>query len=364
MNIKLPSLYSIHKKLDANFQNNNIHVIPRSYGKQGVAQEYLYANTGYAIFDLTYMNQFWFYDYNHKNILKTLNNITIDNIDSLSPGNIINTQLINKNKDIVSDIIVSRADDIKYKNRVHISFINTNSIDFSKILNNCITVNELQKIQIINDRILLLVCGKEDIRGKLQSVFNDTYFYNENAFYISKCYSEDIFIFSCKFVKQGFYISIPCNISRLVIQKILDKKIFKFCGSIALHILRTEMGYHDSLLSNTLLNYQSNSYNINKYFSIRYLYRKTLINKINKRIKVGFILNSGAICKADSTIISIKNNKKIGIIAAGSFNPTLQKSTAIGYIDKNFAKPGTEVYIIIRKNRMKSTVTSIPLCIK
>jgi aminomethyltransferase len=47
-------------------------------------------------------------------------------------------------------------------------------------------------------------------------------------------------------------------------------------------------------------------------------------------------------------------------ITSGTQSPSLQKAIGMGYVQKEFAKEGTEVYILIRNNKLKAKVVKFP----
>lgn len=52
--------------------------------------------------------------------------------------------------------------------------------------------------------------------------------------------------------------------------------------------------------------------------------------------------------------------KKIGHVTSGTQSPTLKKSIGLGYVDKDFAKEGVEIYITIRNQALKAVVVKPP----
>ena len=54
------------------------------------------------------------------------------------------------------------------------------------------------------------------------------------------------------------------------------------------------------------------------------------------------------------------NGNKIGVVTSGTFAPTVQKSISMGYVDRQFAEPGTSVEIDIRGKRATAKIVSLP----
>ena len=51
---------------------------------------------------------------------------------------------------------------------------------------------------------------------------------------------------------------------------------------------------------------------------------------------------------------------EIGIVTSGTQSPSLQKAIGMGYIDVAFAKENSDVYILIRDQKIKAKVVKYP----
>ena len=50
----------------------------------------------------------------------------------------------------------------------------------------------------------------------------------------------------------------------------------------------------------------------------------------------------------------------IGQVTSGGQSPSLEKGIGLGYVIKAYSKSGTEIYIQIRKKRIKAVVQKLP----
>ena len=73
---------------------------------------------------------------------------------------------------------------------------------------------------------------------------------------------------------------------------------------------------------------------------------------------VGLELTGDAIPEKGHTLQG--GDRKIGTITSAVFSPTLKKIIAMGYVQRNFAKPGSEVSVLIGENPVPATVSSLP----
>ncbi|BDC99654.1 glycine cleavage system aminomethyltransferase GcvT [Persicobacter psychrovividus] len=75
---------------------------------------------------------------------------------------------------------------------------------------------------------------------------------------------------------------------------------------------------------------------------------------------VGFIMEEKGIPRQGYTIFDAEDNE-IGRVTSGSISPMLDKGIGLGYIKKGHTKAGSEVFIGVRKRRLKAIVEKLPL---
>ncbi len=74
---------------------------------------------------------------------------------------------------------------------------------------------------------------------------------------------------------------------------------------------------------------------------------------------VGFEMIDRGIPRHDYPIVDEQGNT-IGKVTSGTQSPSLQKAIGMGYVSKEFAKEGTDIYIDIRNNKIKARVVKFP----
>ncbi|MDQ3393030.1 MAG: glycine cleavage system aminomethyltransferase GcvT [Bacteroidota bacterium] len=97
-------------------------------------------------------------------------------------------------------------------------------------------------------------------------------------------------------------------------------------------------------------------------FNKQFINAEALLQKKNSGIKrrlVGFILHEKGIPRSHYEIFN-GQNENIGIVTSGTQSPTLNKGIGMGYIEISHSKPGTEIWIEIRKKMVKATVAKLP----
>ncbi len=81
-------------------------------------------------------------------------------------------------------------------------------------------------------------------------------------------------------------------------------------------------------------------------------------NGVDKKL-VGFEMIDRGIPRHDYAIVDAESNV-IGRVTSGTQSPSLQKAIGMGYVSKDFAKEGSEIYISIRDNKVKAKVVKFP----
>jgi len=74
---------------------------------------------------------------------------------------------------------------------------------------------------------------------------------------------------------------------------------------------------------------------------------------------VGFTMIDRGIPRHDYEVVDA-DGAVIGRVTSGTQSPSLQKAIGMGYVNKDFAKEGSEIYIKIRDNKIKAQVTKLP----
>ena len=78
-----------------------------------------------------------------------------------------------------------------------------------------------------------------------------------------------------------------------------------------------------------------------------------------KQRLVGFEMIERGIPRHDYQIVDAEG-AVIGKVTSGTQSPSLQKAIGMGYVKSEFAKEGTEIYILIRDNKVKAQIVKPP----
>ncbi len=95
-----------------------------------------------------------------------------------------------------------------------------------------------------------------------------------------------------------------------------------------------------------------------KDFTNRAAIEKQKTDGVTKKL-VGFEMIDRGIPRHDYQIADANGNI-IGKVTSGTQSPTLNKAIGMGYVNKEFAKADTEIFIVIRDKAIKAKVAKIP----
>jgi aminomethyltransferase len=79
---------------------------------------------------------------------------------------------------------------------------------------------------------------------------------------------------------------------------------------------------------------------------------------VSKKL-VGLEMIERGIPRHDYEVVDAEGNV-IGKVTSGTQSPSLQKAIGLAYVDKSFAKEGTEIYINIRDKKVKAKIVKLP----
>ena len=78
-----------------------------------------------------------------------------------------------------------------------------------------------------------------------------------------------------------------------------------------------------------------------------------------QRKLIGFELDERGIPRHDYEIVD-ESGAKIGVVTSGTMSPSLSKGIGLGYVPVEFSKPGSKIFIQVRKNAIPATVVKLP----
>ena len=356
MEIKKTSLYQLHKDNNAKLVEFAGYEMPIQYDR-GIIEEHKFTREHSGIFDVSHMGQLFIYG--NENLAKDLEKIFPIDLKNLKLNCSKYSFLMNDEAGIYDDLIITKIEG------GFIIILNAACKDndhkiLSKLLNNKYTMN------LDEERSLVAIQGPKSVRilddiinsvENLNFMSGDWFTYKEQKVYVTR---------SGYTGEDGFEISIENHLAENFTKELLEKGA-KLIGLGARDTLRLEAGLclygHELDINKTPieanLNWAISKQRIENGDFIGSDVIKNQINEGVKQTRVG-IKPEGRIIAREKTKIFNEADMLIGEITSGTFGPSVNGPVAMGYIEKEFSKKDTKVFLEVRGKKHPANICGLP----
>lgn len=327
---------------------------------EGVNIEHETVRNGVGVFDVSHMGLF---KISGDKALDLIQRVTSNDATVLVNGKAQYSYLPNEKGGIVDDIITYKVSDTEY-----LMVVNASNIDKDfKWINSQNTMNAT--FEDLSDQYSLLAIQGPKANEAMQSLTNvdlaNLKFYTfENGTFAGK---ENVIVSATGYTGSGGIEIYAKNEDIVDIwNSVLEAgKEFgiKPIGLAARDTLRLEMGY---CLYGNEINDETSPLEAGLGWVTKFT--KDFVNSENikaekeagiKNKLIGFELIDRGIPRHDYEIVDADGNV-IGKVTSGTQSPSLGKGIGLGYVTKDFALEGAEIFIRIRKNDVKAKVVKTP----
>ena len=356
MEIKKTSLYQLHKDNNAKLVEFAGYEMPIQYDR-GIIEEHKFTREHSGIFDVSHMGQLFIYG--NENLAKDLEKIFPIDLKNLKLNCSKYSFLMNDEAGIYDDLIITKIEG------GFIIILNAACKDndhkiLSKLLNNKYTMN------LDEERSLVAIQGPKSVRilddiinsvENLNFMSGDWFTYKEQKVYVTR---------SGYTGEDGFEISIENHLAENFTKELLEKGA-KLIGLGARDTLRLEAGLclygHELDINKTPieanLKWAISKQRIENGDFIGSDVIKNQINEGVKQTRVG-IKPEGRIIAREKTKIFNEADLLIGEITSGTFGPSVNGPVAMGYIEKEFSKKDTKVFLEVRGKKHPANICGLP----
>jgi aminomethyltransferase len=327
---------------------------------EGVNIEHETVRNGVGVFDVSHMGLF---KITGENALELIQKVSSNDASVLVNGKAQYSYLPNDKGGIVDDIITYKVGDSEYLMVVNASNIDK---DFEWIASHN-TMNA--GFENLSDQYSLLAIQGPKANEAMQALTNvdlaNLKFYTfENGTFAGK---ENVIVSATGYTGSGGIEIYAKNEDIVEIWNAVLEAGKEFgikpIGLAARDTLRLEMGYclYGNEINDTTSPIAAGLGWVTKF-------TKEFVNvegiKADKENGVatkliGFELIERGIPRHDYEIVDAEGNV-IGHVTSGTQSPSLGKGVGMGYVNKEFAKEGSEIFIRIRKNDVKAQVVKTP----
>lgn len=356
--MKNTALSHIHESLGAKMVPFATYNMPVQY--EGVTVEHLCVRGSVGVFDVSHMGEFFV---RGVGAIDLIQRITSNDVSKLFDGKVQYSCFPNLEGGIIDDLLIYRISDKEY-----MLVVNASNIEKDW---NWIQQFNTEGVELENksDDISLLAVQGPKAAEALQSLTdmdlsNMAYYTFEQGTFAGV---ENVLVSATGYTGAGgFEIYFPNEVAEQIWKNVFEAgKNFdiKPIGLAARDTLRLEMGFclYGNDIDDTTSPLEAGLGWITKFtnnFNNSKALQKQKEEGVSKRL-VGFELLDRGIPRKDYEIADAEGNI-IGRVTSGTQSPSLQKAIGMGYVQKEFGKSDTEVYIQVRKKSLKAKVVKLP----
>lgn len=327
---------------------------------EGINAEHATVRNAVGVFDVSHMGEFIL---KGENALALIQRVTSNDASKLYDGKVQYSCLPNENGGIVDDLLVYRIDEKSYMLVVNASNIEKDWNWIQKFNTDNVEMHN------ISDKTSLLAIQGPKAADALQSLTEidlasmEYYTFKKGVF----AGVENVLVSATGYTGAGgFEIYFENQYANQIWDAIFEAGAaygIKPIGLGARDTLRLEMGFclYGNDIDDTTSPIEAGLGWIAKFTknftnSVALLAQKE--TGVAKKL-IGFEMIDRGIPRHDYPIVDAEANV-IGKVTSGTQSPSLQKAIGMGYVNKDFAKEGTEIFIDIRNNKIKAKVVKFP----
>lgn len=327
---------------------------------EGINAEHATVRNGVGVFDVSHMGEFIL---KGENALDLIQRVTSNDAAKLYDGKVQYSCLPNKDGGIVDDLLVYKID-----NKTYMLVVNASNIEKDW---NWIQQFNTEGVEMhnISDQTSLLAIQGPKAADALQSLTEVDLASMEYYTFVKGTFAgvENVVISATGYTGAGgFEIYFENQYADQIWDAIFEAGAaynIKPIGLGARDTLRLEMGFclYGNDIDDTTSPIEAGLGWITKSSKSFTNSEALLAQKeagVQKKL-VGFEMIDRGIPRHDYQIADAEGNV-IGKVTSGTQAPSLQKAIGMGYVAKDFAKEGTEVFILIRNTPIKAKVVKFP----
>ena len=299
----------------------------------------------------------------HIEIAKLIETLVPGDIQGLEPGQARLTVLLNEEGGILDDLIITRPYEGDQQGRLYIVVNGATKEDDWALMRE--KLGDLADLERLDNRILVALQGPE-AEAVVSECFPEAAYLGFMESRRMVCKDLTCIVSRCGYTgEDGFEILVPpSGVGHIV--ELLDDERVKPIGLGARDSLRLEAGLclygHDLDPQKTPVE-ASLTWLIskNRRAAADFPGAAKILDQIANGApirRVGIQPMDRAPAREGTEIYA--GDKKIGEITSGGFGPTVEGPVAMGYVDREFAKTGTELTLMVRGKPRAAKVAKLP----
>lgn len=325
----------------------------------GIMTEHLHTREHAGLFDVSHMGQIVL---RGSEAVAALEKHVPSDVQSLKPGQMRYSTLLNEWGGVIDDLIIVRPD-TGYDLWVIVNASRKEhdlAIIRGKLPSNLIELvnRDLIALQGPHATHVIRALADNDVVEKL-GFMNSTW---------TKMSGMPVLLMRSGYTgEDGFEISVDPQNTETLVNILMQDTDVKPIGLGARDTLRLEAGlclYGHELNEKTTPVEAGLKWVVNKArlsqgeFAGASILESELLN-LPERSRVGIMVDDKAPAREGTEIQNTKG-EKVGEVTSGGFSPTLQKPIAMGYVDKHLAVNGTRLQLIVRGRPLSARIVPLP----
>ena len=356
MTTKKTSLYQLHQASKAKFVEFAGYQMPIQYS-EGIVEEHKYTRNHAGIFDVSHMGQLFIYGEN--DLIEDLEKIFPLDLKNLKVNHSKYSFLMNDEAGVYDDLIITKIEK-----------------GFLIILNAACKENDLKVLsELLKDKYKMTLDEKKSliaVQGpKSVNIMSNIINGVENLSFMSGNWflfqDQKIYITRSGYTgEDGFEVSLPNEFAEKFTKNLIEGGA-KLIGLGARDTLRLEAGLclygheldKDKTPVEANLKWAISKERVAKgNFIGSDIITKQLTDGVRK-IRVG-IKPEGRVIAREKTKIFNQSDLYIGDITSGTFGPSVNGPVAMGYVENEFAKKDTKIFLEVRGKKHPASICGLP----
>ncbi|MCW3787052.1 glycine cleavage system aminomethyltransferase GcvT [Plebeiibacterium sediminum] len=358
--MKKTALFELHKKFEAKIVPFAGFEMPVEYA--GISKEHIQVRESVGVFDVSHMGEFWV---KGPKALDFIQKVTTNDASTLTIGKAQYSCFPNGKGGIVDDLLVYKYEDEKY-------MLVVNAANIDKDWEWCNANNTVgAELENASDKISQLAIQGPDAIKVLQKLTDVNL--SEIPYYCFTTGSfagiDDVIISNTGYTGAGGFELYMYNEHAVEIwEKVFEAgKEFDIApiGLGARDTLRLEKGFclYGNDIDDTTSPIEAGLGWITKFTETKDFIDKDVLLKqknegVNKKLK-GFKMIDKGIPRHGYEIVDQDDNI-IGTVTSGTHSPILKYGIGMGYLNSEYSKIGTAIYIKVRNRKLKAEVVKLP----
>lgn len=356
--MKKTKFYSVHEKLNAKIVEFAGYQMPIQYSS--IIAEHKSVRNSVGVFDVSHMGEIFI---SGEKALEFVNYITVNDASILIDGRVQYSAMCYEDGGIVDDLLVYRINQNKFMLVVNAS---NKDKDFEWMKK-----NNIFNVDIIDesDEYSLLAVQGPNSKATIQKICDKNLDLEYYHFFFAKVAGIDMLVSRTGYTGELGY-ELYFKGDEITAENIWNElfnagKEFNIqpVGLGARDSLRLEMGFclYGNDIDQTTNPIEAGLGWITKLKKENFIGKDVLVKtKENgpKRKLVGLISSEKSFPRHGYDL-SVNGNK-VGVITSGTVSPVLEKAIALGYVESEFSKEGTQVNFLIRGKEIPAFVTKLP----